>query len=120
MASRVMLSTTISTCLPSSRKCSAMAMALRTARTCSTGDLSLVALHHHSARLGLGADLVVDELPDLPAALTHQCGDDDVGLGVAGDHAQQRALADARACHDRHALAAAQREEAVDGPDARL
>ena len=42
-----------------------------------------------------GAEVVLDELLDLTAALADQGDDVDVGLAVAGDHAQQRALADA-------------------------
>ena len=40
--------------------------------------------------------------------------------GLAGDHAEQRALADARAGEDADALAAADRQHAVDGAHARL
>ena len=66
----------------------------------------------------LGAEVVLDELADLAAALADQGDDGDGGLVVAGDHRQQRRLADAGAGEDADALAAADGGERVEDPDA--
>ena len=64
------------------------------------------------ARQPLGAEVVLDELAHLAAALADQADHDHVGLGVAGHHAEQRALADAGAGEQADALAAAARSGA--------
>jgi hypothetical protein len=51
--------------------------------------------HNHRAGQPISSEVVCDELLDLAATLTNQGDDVDVGFTVAGDHAQQRALADA-------------------------
>ena len=70
------------------------------------------------AREALLAEVVLDELPHLAAALADEGDDVDVRVGVAGDHAHDRGLADARAREDADALAAPKGDEAVDGPHA--
>ena len=74
----------------------------------------------HRARESFGAERVLDEVAHFAAALAEQRDDVDVGLRLARDHAEQRALADARAGEDADALAAADREQAVDRANARL
>ena len=66
----------------------------------------------------LGAEVVLDELAHLAATLADQGDDRHRRVGAAGDHRQQRGLADAAAGHDRDALAAAARHEGVEGADA--
>ena len=66
----------------------------------------------------LRTEVVLEELPDLAAALADQGDDRDVGLAVAGDHRQQARLADAGAGEDAEALAAADGDERVEGAHA--
>ena len=56
---------------------------------------------------------MVDELLDLSATLADQGDDVYVGLTVASNHAQQRALADTGAGEDAHALTSAAGEQTV-------
>ena len=67
----------------------------------------------HRTGQTLGAEVVIDELLHLAAALADQGDHVDVCFTVARDHAQQRALADTRAGEDAHALAEAAGEQAV-------
>src|SRR5690606_21324969 len=60
----------------------------------------------------------LDELLDLATALADQRHHPHVTLGIATDHAEQRALADARAGEDAEPLAAPAGDEAVDGAHA--
>ena len=80
----------------------------------------LVAGGHHDHALGqpCGAQVALDELVDLAAALADQGDDDHVGRGVAGHHAQEHALAHARAGEDPHPLPLAAGQQAVDRADA--
>ena len=64
------------------------------------------------------AEVALDELAHLAAALADQRDHVDLGRGRAGDHAQQRGLADARAGEDAEALAAAARDKRVERADA--
>ena len=73
--------------------------------------------HHHRAFEALLADVVLDELAHLAAAFADQREHVDVGVGVAQQHRQQRALAAARRREDAHALAFAAREQAVEDPE---
>ena len=63
----------------------------------------------------LGAEVVLEELADLAAALADQRDHRDLGVGAAGDHREQAGLADAGAGHDAEALAAAARRSARRG-----
>ena len=66
----------------------------------------------------LGAEVLLDELAHLAAALADEREDGDLGLGVADDLREEGGLAAARGGEDAHALALAAGEEAVDGADA--
>uniref|UniRef100_A0A6V1RAB4 Uncharacterized protein n=1 Tax=Heterosigma akashiwo TaxID=2829 RepID=A0A6V1RAB4_HETAK len=61
---------------------------------------------------------VLDEFLHLAAALADQADDDHIRLGVARHHAEQHALADAGAGEQAQALAAAHRQQGIDGPHA--
>jgi hypothetical protein len=74
--------------------------------------------HDDAAGGAFIAEVGGQELLHLAAALADQTDDDHVGIGIAGHHAQQRRLADARAGEDAHALAAAEIEECVHGAHA--
>jgi hypothetical protein len=74
--------------------------------------------HDDAARRALLAELGGEELLHLAAALADQADDDHVGVGVAGHHAQEGRLADARAGEDAHALSATEIEEGVHGAHA--
>ena len=65
-----------------------------------------------------GAEVVLDELADLTAALADEREHGDRRFGAAGDHREQRRLADAGTGEDAHALAAAARHERVEGAHA--
>ena len=73
---------------------------------------------HHRALDALFAEDVLDEFLYLATTLTDQPDDDDVGLGEARHHAQQHRLADTRAGEQPEALAAPDREQAIDAADA--
>ena len=66
----------------------------------------------------LGAEVALEELADLTAALADEGEHGDLGVGAAGDHRQQARLADAGAGEDAHALAAAAGDQGVEGPHA--
>ncbi len=76
--------------------------------------------YHDRARQTLGAEVVLYEFLDFPAAFADEADDDDVGLGIAGHHAQQHALAHAGTGEQAHALAAADGQQAVDGAHTRV
>ena len=82
---------------------------------------ALVAGRHDGNRLGhvLLADRVFEEFAHLAAALADQRHDHRVECVGAGQHGEQRRLADAGAGEDAEALAEAKRREDVDDPDAR-
>ena len=61
---------------------------------------------HDGAPAAFGPEDAVDEFLHFAAALADQAHDDDVGAGVARHHAEQHALADARAGEQADALAA--------------
>ena len=65
------------------------------------------------ARQALGPEIALDELAHLAAALADQRDDVHLGPRRARDHAEQRALADARAGEDAEPLAAAAGEQRV-------
>ena len=65
----------------------------------------------------LGAEVALDELPDLAATFADHGDHVDVGRRVAGDHAEQRRLADAGTGEHTDALSAAERGERVPRPD---
>ncbi len=69
---------------------------------------------HDRAGHALGAEVALDELAHLAAALADEADHVDVGRRRAGDHAQQRRLADAGAGEDAEALAAAAGDERVE------
>ena len=69
---------------------------------------------HDRARQALGAEVAVDELEHLAAALADEADHVDLVGGRAGDHAQQRRLADAGAGEDAEALAAPARDQRVE------
>ena len=66
----------------------------------------------------LGTEVALDELPDLAATFADHGDDVDVGRCVAGHHAEQRRLADARTGEHADALPTAERGERVPRPDA--
>ena len=101
-----------------SRKYSAIRVATKAARSRSTGGASEVGDDDDGAGETLGAEVVLDELADLAAALADQGDHRHRGVGAAGDHRQQGGLADAGAGHDRDALAATAGHERVEGADA--
>ena len=74
----------------------------------------------HRAREPFGAERVLDEVANLATAFAEQRDDVDVRLRLSRDHAEQRALADARAGEDADALAFAEREESIDRAHAGL
>ena len=65
--------------------------------------------------LGRARDLGI-----LAAAIANQTDDHHIGLGEAGEHAQQHAFAHARARHQSDALATADGEHAIDGLDTHI
>ncbi len=69
--------------------------------------------HHDRARQALLAEVVLQEFLDLAAAFADQPDDADRGIDVAREHRQQHRFADAGACENAHALAAAAGEERV-------
>ena len=71
-----------------------------------------------TARARLVAQRVLQELAHLAAALADQRDHHRVELRRAGEHREQRRLADARAGEDADALAGAERREEVDDPHA--
>ena len=73
---------------------------------------------HDRAGHALRAEVALDELAHLAATLADQADDVHVGRRGAGDHAQQRRLADAGAGEDAEALAAAARHQRVERADA--
>ncbi len=60
----------------------------------------------------------VEKFSDFAAAFADQAEDGEVGAGVAGHHADERAFADAAAAKDADALAASAGKESVDGANA--
>ena len=80
----------------------------------------LVARGHHHDALGQAgrSQVALDELVYLAAALADQGDDDHVGVGVAGHHAQQHALAHAGAGENAHPLPLAAGQQAVDRANA--
>jgi hypothetical protein len=70
------------------------------------------------ARQALGAEVALDELAHLAASLADEADHVDLRRRRAGDHAQQRGLADARAGEDAEPLAATARHEGVQRADA--
>ena len=73
---------------------------------------------HHGALEAFLAEDLVDELLHLAAPLADQTDDDDVGPGEAGHHPQQHRLAHPGTGEQAEALAAADREQAIDRADA--
>ena len=73
---------------------------------------------HRHRRSAIVAERVVEELAHFPAALADQRDDDGVELRRAGEHGQQRRLADAGAGEYADALSEAERREQVDNPNA--
>ena len=69
--------------------------------------------HHHAARLG-GAQMVLDKLPDLAAALADHADDHDIRSRMPRHHAQQSRFADAAAREQADAHAPAHRGQRVD------
>ena len=118
IATRVTESTISSTSRPASRKYSATAVATSAPVARTTADWSLVATTTTERREPFGPEVALDELAHLASALAEQRDHVDVGAGAPGDHAEQHALADAAARHDADPLAPAERDQAVDGPDA--
>jgi hypothetical protein len=74
--------------------------------------------HDDRALQARRAQVLLDELEHLAAALSDQRDDVDVGLHVARDHAQQGALAHAAAGENADPLSAPYRQQAVDALDA--
>lgn len=74
--------------------------------------------HHDAARQPIGAKNELDELPHLASALADQHDHVDIALGTAREHSHQGALADACCGEDAHALALAQRHQAIHDPHA--
>ena len=118
MAKRVTESIIIITLRPWSRKYSAIAVAVNAAFRRTSAGWSDVAHDHDGAREALFAEVALHELEDLSTALADQADHVDLLGGRAGDHAQQRGLADAGAGEDADALAAAAGHERVQGPHA--
>ena len=73
---------------------------------------------HDRAGQALGAEVVLEELADLAAALADQGDHRDLGVGAAGDHREQAGLADAGAGEDADPLAAAAGHQRVQRPHA--
>ncbi len=76
--------------------------------------------NHHGAGQAVGAEVVLQELLHLAAALADQPDHRNVGLDVAGKHRQQHRLADAGAGENAHALAAAAGREGIERPHAEI
>ncbi|OQB85059.1 MAG: hypothetical protein BWX86_02830 [Verrucomicrobia bacterium ADurb.Bin122] len=68
----------------------------------------------HGARQSFRTEVLFKELADLTAALADERHDDDIGLRIASDHAQQRGLADTRACEKPETLAPPDWDEGID------
>src|SRR5271165_2233161 len=73
--------------------------------------------HDHGAVAAVFAQRV-QQFANFPAALADETDYAEVRPGVAGHHADERALADAAAAEDAHALAAPARQESVNGSNA--
>jgi hypothetical protein len=95
-----------STCLPWSRKYSAIAVATSAPRARTSAAWSPVATMTTDFASPSGPERVLDEVADLAAALAQQRDHVDVGGRVARDHPQQRALAHAAPGEDPDALPA--------------
>ena len=72
----------------------------------------------HGALEASRPEVVLEERAHFAAAFADQREHDDVGLGAARHHAEQRALADAAAAEQADALAAAAGQHGVDGAHA--
>jgi hypothetical protein len=101
-----------STFFPSSRQAAALAVAGKAARSRSRRVRGRD--HHDGAPHALRAEVLLDELAHLAAALAHERDDHDVGLGGARDHAHEGRLADAGSGKEAEPLAAAKGNEGVD------
>src|SRR3974390_2080269 len=66
------------------------------------------------------AQIVLDEVLELAPAFAHEPDDDGVGVGIAGEHGEQRRLAHAGAEKDAHALAPAAGDERVERLDTQI
>src|SRR5690625_7499316 len=66
------------------------------------------------------AKVVGDELLHFAATFTDQCDHVDIGTRLTGNHGEKRALSDARPGEDADALCFAERQEYVDGANARV
>ena len=103
---------------PWSRKYSAMAVARHAPCRRISGVLSAGAATTTERPPTLLAQDALDEFLHFATALADQADDDDVGLGVAGHHAQQHALAHAGAGEQADALAATNGQQRIDGAHA--
>ena len=112
MAKRVTESIISSTSWPLSRKCSAIEVAVSAALMRTSAGWSEVATTTTEWPMRV-AEVALDELAHLAATLADEADDVDVGRRRAGDHAQQRRLADAGAGEDAQALAAPAGDHAV-------
>ena len=75
---------------------------------------------HHRFRQTLGAQRLADKSLHLAPALANQADHHHIGLGEARQHAQQHALAHARAGHQSDALSAPKGQQPVDGTNAHV
>jgi hypothetical protein len=73
---------------------------------------------HDRPGQALGAEVVLQELPDLSASLTDERDHRDLGIGAARDHGQEAGLADPGPRHDADALTPAARHQGVERPHA--
>ena len=73
----------------------------------------------HRPLLPLGAEVLLDKLPDLASALANESKDSDVCFGVADNRREQSRLASAGGREDAHALPLAAGEKPVNRADAK-
>ncbi len=71
--------------------------------------------HNHRSGTPLRAQNIFNKFLDLTATLTNQAHHNDISFGVARHHAQQHALAHTRPGKQANTLAAANRQQRVDG-----
>ncbi len=75
---------------------------------------------HDRARKALVAEILLEELLHLTAALADEADDGDVRGGIARQHRKKHGLADARAGENAHALATAAGGEGVEHAHAKI
>ena len=118
MAKRVTESRKQTTCLPSSRKCSATASVSQAARLLRGAASSDVAVTMTDVLQAFSAQRVLDEFANLAATFADQADHDHIRFRAPREHRHDRRLADARSREHAQTLPARARRKHVDRLDA--